>query len=450
MKPRSGSRPSCVLHGEERDGDEAHADDEAAEDGGHEHGGRDAGRPGHQAGGGERSSRRRGRRRRRRQGAVDAPDEGGYEHDEDGADAAARGGPCRGRCRRSTAGPVGVVRLVDTASPSASGAARSCFFVLFHAALVAGAMTSRPRSRRSRARRGRAGTAAGAEPPVEQLAEEAEDRRGERRARRPAARRLAEPVVELAPLASRSTPGYLTDRSAHPAPSGACESSQSRSQVSEPCKSDLAVDRPGLTRPLQRRKRSGRSAAASLCRSRARRTPGWKQVYSTRPRAATPTGTMASPSPGVDGVEHEARQQGGPGPEDQHAPPVAVAEAHQPVVEVVLVGLGQAGRLRARRTMANAVSMIGTPMTKNGMNSGSEEEEHLAAERLVGLAADRASVDAAMSSPSRSAPPSPMKMRAGWKLNGQEPEADPEHDHGEQRARRCPAPISPTSASRWP
>ena len=45
----------------------------------------------------------------------------------------------------------------------------------------------------------------------------------------------------------------------------------------------------------------------------------------------------------VGRVEHEAGQERGPEPQDQDAAPLAMAEAHQPVVEVVLVGHGHTG-----------------------------------------------------------------------------------------------------------
>ena len=39
----------------------------------------------------------------------------------------------------------------------------------------------------------------------------------------------------------------------------------------------------------------------------------------------------------IGGPEHEAREQGRPAPEDQHGPAVAVAQAQQAVVQMVLV-----------------------------------------------------------------------------------------------------------------
>ena len=62
--------------------------------------------------------------------------------------------------------------------------------------------------------------------------------------------------------------------------------------------------------------------------------------------ANTPIGTMASPVARVGGPEHEAGEQGRPPPQDQHGPAVAMAEAQQAVVQVLLVGGGdvQAGR----------------------------------------------------------------------------------------------------------
>ena len=55
-----------------------------------------------------------------------------------------------------------------------------------------------------------------------------------------------------------------------------------------------------------------------------------------------PSGTTPLPSPRVGRVEHEARQDRRPRPQDQHAAALAVTEAHQAMVEVVLVGGGDA------------------------------------------------------------------------------------------------------------
>ncbi len=52
-----------------------------------------------------------------------------------------------------------------------------------------------------------------------------------------------------------------------------------------------------------------------------------------------------------------------------------------------------------------------------------------------------------MSRPSSSAPPSPMKIRAGWKLCGRKPRQMPQHDDGDERARVVGADARPPSSS---
>ena len=53
---------------------------------------------------------------------------------------------------------------------------------------------------------------------------------------------------------------------------------------------------------------------------------------------------------------------------------MAVAEAHQTVVEVPEVALGDAARRAVRRMIANAVSRRGTPRMKKGTNSGAKKK----------------------------------------------------------------------------
>ena len=53
---------------------------------------------------------------------------------------------------------------------------------------------------------------------------------------------------------------------------------------------------------------------------------------------------------------------------------MAVAEAHEPVVEMVLVAVATHARRVARRTIANVVSRIGTPRMNSGMNSGAKKK----------------------------------------------------------------------------
>ena len=53
---------------------------------------------------------------------------------------------------------------------------------------------------------------------------------------------------------------------------------------------------------------------------------------------------------------------------------MAMTEAHEPVVEMVLVGGRDRRSSWARRTIANAVSRIGTPRMNSGMNSGAKKK----------------------------------------------------------------------------
>ena len=94
-------------------------------------------------------------------------------------------------------------------------------------------------------------------------------------------------------------------------------------------------------------------------------------------------------------VQHERRQQRRPCPQDDHAAALTVADLHQPVVEVALVGRGDALRRLARRMIANSVSRIGTPRMNSGMNSGARKKYVWPAYRAVrvGAAADDAGAD---------------------------------------------------------
>ena len=95
-----------------------------------------------------------------------------------------------------------------------------------------------------------------------------------------------------------------------------------------------------------------------------------------------------APAPVVGRVQHDRRQQDRPRPEDEHAAALAVAEAHEAVVEVVLVGHRHAG------------APAGPPQDREGRvddrhpedherdEQRGEEEERLARERRVGVAAD--------------------------------------------------------------
>ena len=110
------------------------------------------------------------------------------------------------------------------------------------------------------------------------------------------------------------------------------------------------------------------------------------------------------------------------------AAPGTVAEAQQPVVDVLLVGGVEARAPRAvRRTKANAMSTMGTPRMKQRDEQRGEEEVGQAAEApAVGTRPPMTMVDAAISSPRNSAPASPMKIRAGWKLRGRKPMHTPQ------------------------
>ena len=86
-----------------------------------------------------------------------------------------------------------------------------------------------------------------------------------------------------------------------------------------------------------------------------------------------------------------------------------------PVMVVNLSAIQSNFRLLARRTMLKAVSRIGTPRMTNGMKSGAKKKNVDPLE-LSGVRPPTSSVEHAIRSPSSSAPPSPMKIRAGWKL----------------------------------
>ena len=62
--------------------------------------------------------------------------------------------------------------------------------------------------------------------------------------------------------------------------------------------------------------------------------------------------------------------------------------------------------------MANSVSMTGTPRITKGMNNGAKKKNELP-EKLRSVLPPTTMVEAAMSNPSSSAPPSPMKIFAG-------------------------------------
>ena len=81
---------------------------------------------------------------------------------------------------------------------------------------------------------------------------------------------------------------------------------------------------------------------------------------------------------------------------------MAVPEAHEPVVQMVLVRGRDRRRRVARRTIVNVVSRIGTPRMNSGMNSGAKKKYVWP---LNGSLARPPTtiVDAAISRPSRSA-----------------------------------------------
>ncbi len=68
--------------------------------------------------------------------------------------------------------------------------------------------------------------------------------------------------------------------------------------------------------------------------------------------------------------------------------------------------------------------MIGTPRMNSGMNSGAKKKYTCPLKGSFWLPPTEI-VDAAISSPSRSAPPSPMKIFAGLKLWGRKPRQMP-------------------------
>ena len=74
--------------------------------------------------------------------------------------------------------------------------------------------------------------------------------------------------------------------------------------------------------------------------------------------------------------------------------------------------------------IANSVSRIGTPRITTGMRIGAKKKNELP-EKLRSVRPPTTIVDAAISRPSSRAPPSPMKMRAGWMLWGRKPRQAP-------------------------
>ena len=112
---------------------------------------------------------------------------------------------------------------------------------------------------------------------------------------------------------------------------------------------ELLADRhPGLRRPRQGRRQGGarrRRCGESHVRRCRCRSPGGlaharvqHRVQHDRRWPPSRTGRYVGFSSGEHRIEHERRQQRRPRPQDQHAAPVAVAEVHQAVVEVALVG----------------------------------------------------------------------------------------------------------------
>ena len=118
----------------------------------------------------------------------------------------------------------------------------------------------------------------------------------------------------------------------------------------------------------------GGGRPGSLASSALPAQPGVEEGVEADPQGGHPEG-----NDGVDAVDEEReqdepREQGGPGPQDEHASPVAVAEAQQPVVDVVLVGGVEPGPSAVRRMKAKAMSTRGTPRMKKGMNSGAKKK----------------------------------------------------------------------------
>ena len=142
-------------------------------------------------------------------------------------------------------------------------------------------------------------------------------------------------------------------------------------------------------------------------------------------------------------IQHEPRQQRRPGPQDHDAATVTVAEVHQPVVEMALVGGGQ--RLAPGGTTDDGEQRVEDRHAEDQERDRerSEEEVRLTDELVgerVGAAADHARRHGEQHA-EQQRPQSPIMMRAGLKLCGGIRRRRPRRS-SPAAGRRCPNPAA--------
>src|SRR6266508_2378522 len=113
--------------------------------------------------------------------------------------------------------------------------------------------------------------------------------------------------------------------------------SQSTSALSEPQIPCFGALRSRSARPTY----ASRVVASRVDVGAAAPHPGMEDRVQDETKAGDAEGDDGVAAPGVGRVQHERGQDRRPCPQDEHATALAVAEAHQPVMEMLLVGSGR-------------------------------------------------------------------------------------------------------------
>ena len=135
----------------------------------------------------------------------------------------------------------------------------------------------------------------------------------------------------------------------------------------------------------------------------------------------------------VGRIQHHRRQQRRPRPQDQHGPPVPVPEVHEAMMQMLLVGRGEA--LAADRAAQDRPKRVENRHAEDHQRDEDrrEEEERLAGELCAGSATDahrRCRHQQAEQQRPTVAHEDPRRVH----IVGKEPDAHPERDHGPEAA----------------
>ena len=203
---------------------------------------------------------------------------------------------------------------------------------------------------------------------------------------------------------------------------------------------------PSAAERRARRPRPATSRPAAL-RAGGPGRSGGRRCTARSPAPPSRTAGRSGSTPVSVGYSTNARQQRGPGPQDHHAAAVAVAEVHQAVVQVALVGRGE--RLAAGRAPDDREQRVEDRHAEDQQRDDQRREEEVRlADELV-----RDRVGAAADDARRHGHQQPEQQRAAVahedpgrvEVVRQEADAHPDRDHRDQRADVRPESSSPRS-----